>query len=80
MNNIYPKLYSCSHCDKQEYGKPITFLKQPINERLNHDVSLMPDGWEWDINKHNFKIDSYTCGCVKYRVRNENGILINLNN
>lgn len=71
MKNIY----TCSFCGKQEEGKDLSYLHpdsrydmytnkpKPLNGTM---VSLMPDGWDWDIVPVKFT-DSWSCGCHKFR-------------
>lgn len=64
------KIYTCSFCDKQELGKDPSILINPIksfNDKLR--VSLMPEGWEWDIVPVKFT-DLWSCGCTKINKTN----------
>lgn len=69
-NNIY----TCSFCGKQEQGKPLSRLVPSARHdnygnpvKLNGTkVSLMPDGWDWDITPVKFT-DTWSCGCHKLR-------------
>lgn len=63
-SDYYPKLYTCSFCDKQALGKPYSYLIKP-NKFSNHDVALRPIGWDWDIVPLKFT-DSWSCGCHKF--------------
>ena len=62
--------YTCSFCGRKEQGKPLSYLKNPVDRnkvRLNGtNVALMPIGWDWDIVPVKFT-DLFTCGCYKIR-------------
>lgn len=57
------QLYTCSFCEKQEQGKPLSYLINP-SIHSNHKVALRPDGWDWDIIPVKFT-DLWSCGCCK---------------
>lgn len=65
-NLEYPKLYTCSFCEKQEYGKPYSYLIKP-SPNSKHDISLKPDNWDWMYVEpcKNDRI-SWSCGCHKF--------------
>ena len=69
-NNIY----TCSFCEKKEKGKPLNWLYPSARVKYTGEpvplngteVSLMPHGWQWDIQPISFK-DLWSCGCHKLR-------------